>query len=284
ESKHQKKFEASDVIVVGDYFYAICDNSWAIERISTQLTPYSAYNVQVGDPDRESEDSGYEAIFHDDVTNTFYVVRVEEVRIDGNDYEVLRSCPSEMEFSGSSKGFEGAVGLKDAKGELYMLGLCEGNFCDEGKRGRVKGHGEVVLMQFVDGTKDNVGAHHGCMWKTIRYLKIPATAHFQDYSAITINRNGRVAVASQEESKVWLGQLTHVDNGVFDPVKSEFVDEKVLNFPRDSNCEVVYCNIEGIHWVSDELLVGVSDKMKSNGKQPFRCLEKDQSIHMFVMP
>lgn len=82
DTKHQKKFEASDVIFVDGFFYAICDNSWAIERITDDLTPYSSNNVQVGDPARESEDSGYEAIFHDDDTNIFYVVR-ESVEMKG---------------------------------------------------------------------------------------------------------------------------------------------------------------------------------------------------------
>ena len=57
-------------------------------------------------------------------------------------------------------------------------------------------------------------------------------------------------------------------------------------------CAVQYCNIEGIEWVDDggadedapRTLVGVSDKMKGKGKQPFTCLEKDQSFHLFQLP
>ena len=86
DTKRQKKFEASDIVVVGDFFYAVCDNSWAIERISTQLTPFSSQNTQVGDPKREKDDSGYEAIFHDEATNTFFVVR-ESVKIEDMDGE-----------------------------------------------------------------------------------------------------------------------------------------------------------------------------------------------------
>jgi hypothetical protein len=86
DTKHQKKFEASDVIRVDDYFYAICDNSWAIERITDHLTPYSSNNVQVGDPEREKDDSGYEAIFHDDASGIFYVVR-ESVEMKGPNKE-----------------------------------------------------------------------------------------------------------------------------------------------------------------------------------------------------
>ena len=36
--------------------------------------------------------------------------------------------------------------------------------------------------------------------------------------------------------------------------------------------------------LGEEMLVAVSDKMKGKGRQPFRCLAKDQSIHVFVLP
>ena len=59
---------------------------------------------------------------------------------------------------------------------------------------------------------------------------------------------------------------------------------KVLQFPKSEDCHTVYCNIEGIHWINDEMILAVSDKMKGRGKQDYRCLEKDQSIHAFVLP
>ena len=33
-----------------------------------------------------------------------------------------------------------------------------------------------------------------------------------------------------------------------------------------------------------QVLVAVSDKMKGKGKQPYTCLEKDQSFHLFAIP
>ena len=51
-------------------------------------------------------------------------------------------------------------------------------------------------------------------------------------------------------------------------------------------------NVEGIHWVSQGAdgsaapgtLVAVSDKMKSKGRQPAACHDKDQSVHLFALP
>ena len=43
----------------------------------------------------------------------------------------------------------------------------------------------------------------------------------------------------------------------------------------------------GIHFVdgaAGQLLVAVSDRMKGRGRQDFRCLEKDQSMHLFSLP
>ena len=59
---------------------------------------------------------------------------------------------------------------------------------------------------------------------------------------------------------------------------------KVLQFPKSEECHTVYCNIEGIHWINEEMLLGVSDEMKGRGKQDYRCFEKDQAIHAFVLP
>jgi hypothetical protein len=53
--KGQNKFEASSVIVVDDYSYAVCDSSWAISKFGRSLTPFSPHNVQIGDPNREPE-------------------------------------------------------------------------------------------------------------------------------------------------------------------------------------------------------------------------------------
>jgi hypothetical protein len=42
--------------------------------------------------------------------------------------------------------------------------------------------------------------------------------------------------------------------------------------------------LQGITWVTHNVIVGVSDQMKAKGKQPYRCMAKDQSIHVFTLP
>jgi hypothetical protein len=309
DTRGQSKFEASDVTIVNDTVYSVCDSSWAISKFGRHLDPFSTENVQIGDPNREEDDSGYEAILEFD--GLFYVVResvyhadhvenkkgkgkgsgdgdfhavIEELRLTDDDYAFVRECQCEFTFLGNSKGFEGAVGFPDVHGDLHILGLCEGNHCSEEEEKKMDvGNGRVVIMK--KRHADDDGAD-GCLWETVRVVRIPESAAFLDYSAIDITSSGRVAITSQEDSSVWLGHAAGISDGVIDPNAFEFngVKSSVWRFPRDGGCHTIYCNIEGVHFINDEMLMAVSDKMKGKGKQDFRCQEKDQSIHAFVIP
>lgn len=118
DTRGEKKFEASSVTNVNGTFYAICDNSWSISKFASSLTAFSEQNTMIGDPNREDEDSGYEAIFHH--SDVFYVIResvkhtnetegescyhaiIEELIVnpDGDDYEIKDQCRCEYEFEG----------------------------------------------------------------------------------------------------------------------------------------------------------------------------------------
>lgn len=300
---HEKKFEASDVIRVGKKLFVVCDSSWSIMRFDERLPLLSAENVPIR-PDAsflppEGEDSGFEAILHDSTSPTdFYVIResvhlngkynahILKVGINESRYKVIETCPSEITFEGDSKGFEGGVSLRGKDGVLYLLGLCEGNHCSESK-GKDAGNGRVVVMAYEEG-KD------GCFWKTVRVLDLPPSLRFVDYSAIAIHHSTQsVAITSQENSQVWVGKLDGGSDGEFEPLVAKFSEGATYDFPRsDSSCEVIYCNVEGIHWISEAAeggkmpgtLVAVSDKMKSKGRQPAACHDKDQSVHLFAMP
>ena len=296
DTKGQKKYEASSVILAdnnnnSNNAYAICDNSWSIYQFGSALKPFDATNKMIGDPNREQgEDSGYEALFYD--SGTFYVLResvlhektqsyhaiIEELELGDDDYTVVDTCSSAFEFEGDSKGFEGAIALRDTNNELVVLGLCEGNHCSEKRKFDV-GHGEFVAMKKKKGTQDN-GTTSPCLWETIRKIKIPSSAKFRDYSAATMDDKGRVAISTQEDSAVWIGQLLGRDEatGLWDLDKLEFDPKigEVYQFPKNDKCETVYCNVEGIHWINNEMLMAVSDKMKSKGKQDF------QYVYMYM--
>lgn len=138
DTRGEKKFEASSIFNLDGTYYAVCDNSWAISKFEYDLTPFSDKNVMIGEPNREAEDSGYEAIFI--LNNTVYVVResvmhhvnttttttnnsssnatisssssdtsasnityhaiIEELEIHGNDYVIKDQCSCEFEFEG----------------------------------------------------------------------------------------------------------------------------------------------------------------------------------------
>ena len=205
-----------------------------------------------------------------------------------------------------SKGFEGAIAIRDLNNELVVLGLCEGNYCSEEYKDDT-GNGRVIAMKKV------VADDGSCSWSTIKKIKIPHSANFRDYSAMSMTKHGRIAISSQEESQVWIGDMVgQNDDGLWDIDALEFDGDfaEVYDFPKNDNCQTVYCNIEGIHWIGDNMLMAVSDKMKSRGKQDFRyvcacplslyglvgslltavlrfvnsCSRKDQSVHAFVIP
>lgn len=198
-----------------------------------------------------------------------------------DDYTVKNACQSEFEFEGNSKGFEGAISVHDqADDSLIILGLCEGNHCSESRKND-RGHGRLVAMKKV------IADDGSCEWKTNKTIKIPKSAFFLDYSDITMDENGRVAISSQENSAIWVGQLKGISaDGKADIDSLEFDEEKgqIFHFPKNDQCVTVYCNIEGIHWINEEMLIAVSDKMKGKGRQDYRCFEKDQSVHVFVLP
>ncbi|GAX21750.1 hypothetical protein FisN_31Lh038 [Fistulifera solaris] len=286
----QTKFEASSVVIHDDYAYAVCDSSWSLSKFRTDLQPFSPDNVQIVSTkvhsSKKQDNSGYEALVQD--AGFFYVVResiqqrdksfhaeIEQLQVNDQQYSAVNKQMTEFEFEGDSKGFEGAIAIHDQNdGALVILALCEANHCSEERKDDV-GNGKLVAMK-----------SNGTVWTTLRIIDVPPSAAFHDYSAISI-LGDRVAITSQEESQVWIGRLKGlVEDGLWDIDTIEFAsdEETVYDFPKDNECETIYCNIEGIHWMNEYTLLAVSDKMKGRGKQDFRCFDKDQTAHVFVLP
>ncbi len=129
-------------------------------------------------------------------------------------------------------------------------------------------------------------AKRDCLWRTIKTIPIPHSAFFTDYADLSIRPDGRVAIVSQEDSAVWIGKLKGVQDGKLDPDSVQFDHEmgQVFHFPKSNMCQTIYCNVEGVTFINDNTIMVVSDRMKGGGDQPFYCLEKDQSIHAFLLP
>jgi hypothetical protein len=292
-------FEASEIIKVDDYYYVVSDDVPVLGRIDMDLSFFDKDNMYIYER-RTSEtpaplngdEGGYEALFHDRAQNVFYGVVeatklvaetsqnfhaiVDELKIDGQHYVKYASCPTDFEFTSGNKGIEGAIRVqKNNTNEFYFLGLCEGNFCSGGAKGRTPGNGRLIVFQ----KELNVMLHgttFKCVWQMQKMINLPSSITFIDYSSIAISGN-RLAIISQESSQLWVGHLDLNTLEVLD-------DGKIYDFPRNDACEIVYCNLEGIDWINENMLIATSDQMKGGGDQNFRCLARDQSVHVFVLP
>lgn len=227
--------------------------------------------------------------------NITYHAVIEEIIIneDETDYEVIQSCPTEFSFEGPNNGFKGGIigfmpNDESDGNELILLGLCKGNHCSEEFR-HDRGNGRVIAMRKTTFTSQEETSGLKCIWKTIREIPIPKSANFLDYSSITVTAStGKVAISSQEDSQIWIGKLLGIDstgNGRLNVTAAEFVEDsnsEVSYFPMSNDCQIEYCNIEGIQLLGENMLMAVSDKTKSS--QHFRCLQKEQSVHVFVLP
>jgi hypothetical protein len=299
------KHELSEIIAVGpNQLYAISDSSWNIFKLSTALPHFSDSNKRIPPSwpvtsRGVGEESSYEAIVHDESSGSFLLVReaiasdtgkvgtyhavVEEVAVDeqNGQYNLLRACTVEKIFEGDSKGIEGAALVYDADGSPYLLMICEGNHCAQSSKGKERGNGRVIVARrSINGDS--------CTYENIREIAVPPSANFEDYSAIEVREDtGHVIIVSQADSKLWIGKLSNFQApSIIDAQQSMLEGGVVMDFPKNDDCETVYCNVEGVAWVPGvpNLIVAVSDKMKGKGRQEHRCLTKDQSVHVFSLP
>ncbi len=77
-----------------------------------------------------------------------------------------------------------------------------------GKRGRTPGNGRVVVLKRAKDLTIH-GKSYECGWTVVTVIELPPAIAFRDYSAITLYGADpsrlRVAIASQENSAVWIG-------------------------------------------------------------------------------
>lgn len=289
-AQNVKRFEGSDLVEVNGNYYVVFDNIYNFGRLSKDLSNNFLLPHRAG----VRGSSGYEALTYDSVTRQFYVIVetaptpspdaftaiIEQIRVDEDTQttQFVGRCASEYTFSHPNKGFEGAVTVR-VDGTLFLIALCEGNFCEGTNRGKLLGNGKLVVMQ-----RQNAIGNTPCVWRTVKQLDVPSVAQFEDYSALAIretNTSGAfdIAITSQSNSQVWIGQIT-----LGETVSEEWAlsTGTVFNFPRTaSKCGLQFCSIEGVGFLDDNKIVVVSDQGGGKGND---CKAHDEALQIFQLP
>lgn len=266
---HSDVLEASGVVAKGGDYYVIFDNIRRIARIHPSLEPGSKKHGWFG---KTRVGDGYEDIAYSRHTRRFYLLIEAEKHPDGTYKALIDECDEHAKykkrrwvdfvFEKRNTGFEGLIAVR-SRGRDYLLALCEGNGCHGGNKGKTPGRGRIHVLQRL-----------GKVWKPVATIALPDSVEFEDYSAIAL-RGNRLAVISQQTSRLWIGTLRVRDWTITGRGST-------YDFPRSKKGKRKYCTLEGLCWLSPRSLVLVSDLSK--GDYSKRCRKRDQSIHVFRLP
>ena len=261
--------EASGVVAKGRDFYVIFDNIRRVARIDRGLEAGSKKHAWLGAA-RQGE--GYEDIAYSARRRRFYLLIEAEKHPDGTYKAAIEECDEagrflgrhwvDLAFEKRNTGLEG-LSLVRWRGREYLLALCEGNRCRGGRKGQKPGGGRIHVLQ-----------KRGPLWRSTACIKLPRRAAFEDYSAVSL-RGDRIAVISQQTSRLWLGILRRRDWTIAGA-------GRVYDFPRTGKGKLRYCTVEGLCWLSPTTFVVVSDLAGPECSK--RCRRTSESIHVFRLP
>jgi len=265
-----KRWEASGVLVKDGHYFVVFDDRTEVARLSADLQSTKAHGLF----GMAHAVCGYEGITYNADKNRFYLLVEARKHVNGcyqaviveydDEFRYLKERPVDFAFESSNKGFE-AIAHVRRDGRDHILALCEGNKCKCGNRGRKPGGGRVQVFE-----------KKRKKWRHSRPIALPATIPFVDYSGMSVD-NGRVAIVSQVNSMLWVGEFAESAWSWRDA-------GKLYEFPRTVDGGIRYGNIEGVSWITPTRIVTVSDRRKKKD-QPDRCLsDKDQSVHIFDIP
>ena len=265
-----KRWEASGVLVKDRNYFVVFDDRTEIARFSDNLQPNST-NGLFG---MAHAVCGYEGITYNAAKQRFYLLVESRKQTSGyyqasiveydDEFRYLKDRPVDFTFKSSNKGFE-AVAHVRRNNKDYLLALCEGNKCKCGHKGRKPGGGRVQVFE-----------KKRKQWLHSRAIALPTTLPFVDYSGMSID-NGYVAIVSQVNSMLWVGQFDEVDWTWRNA-------GQLYEFPRSDNGTIRYGNIEGVSWITRTRIVVVSDRRKKKNQPDKGLSEKDQSVHIFDIP
>ena len=123
-----------------------------------------------------------------------------KIRKDLSKYDVVQKCQVDFELTHENKGFESIIYVTTDKGENFLLGLCEGNYCVGGSKGREPGNGRIVVTRLKVApssrrTDTDVEAFSDdrdmtdpmvdddtetCVWEVVKIVDVPSSAYFRD--------------------------------------------------------------------------------------------------------
>lgn len=256
------RLEASGVSLVNDTTaLVVFDNLSQIARIDLSLKRSKRNGLQPA----PSLGIGFEDITIDERSGQVFCLIEALEDVDGHlrgfvaEYEsagqYLRCTRLYTRFEKENKGFEGLEHVWRG-GREFLYALHEGN---HGKRAKYGGGRVDVFGRARDGS-----------WEAVNSIRLPKKAEFEDYAALSY-RFQKIAVASQSSARLWVALIDEKKRAVVPGSGT------VYRFPSKR-----YGNVEGIAWLTPDTLVAVSDRTSAD--QPERCVEKDQSIHIFRIP
>ena len=262
-------FEASGVIAHGAHCFVALDNVRRVARIGTHLRLESD-DHRWACANRQGE--GYEAITYGRSAGRFYLMIEAQKHPDGTFKGAIEEYDDrwrfrtrrwvDFTFEKRNTGFEGLASV-EFRGRHYLLALCEGNGCRDSRSKKKRRQGRIHVLE-----------RRGRMWRPVARIKLPKHAKFKDYAGMAL-RGDRLAVVSQESSRLWVGRLR--------PATWTIAGRgRVYDFPRTKKGKKLYCTVEGISWLSPQALIAVSDLRKK--RHPKRSSKTDQSIHVFHIP
>ncbi len=263
------RFEASGVAVRDDRILIVFDNLRRFASVDMDLGDAQwlgdddGYGIEEDDRVEDSRDFlGFEGITVDPWSGRVSLA-IEAIEDRDDDlYPVIvhwGDGPTEIEWldhelESANSGVEGLTHL-EVDGVRWLAALCESGKCDGRDRGR-------ILLRDAAGELSRVD--------------LPKGLNFGDFSGLAA-RGDRLAVTSQESSRIWIGRAYFDEDGALD-----LETEGVFNFPRQRDGDVDFCTVEGVDWLSDDVLVAVSDLVKDGQKR--RCRNHDERIHFFSIP
>ena len=262
-----KRWEASGVLVKDRHYFVVFDDRREVARIADDLQPHDT-NGLFG---AARADYGYEGITYNAAKQRLYLLVEARQHAKGcykaliveydDDFRYVKERPVDFSFESGNKGFEAIVHVR-RNSKDYVLALCEGNKCKGGAKGRKPGGGRMLLFE----------KKKKC-WLHSRTIALPRSLPFVDYSGMSVD-NDRVAIVSQVNSMLWVGNLDETD-------WTWRNEGQLYEFPRSHNGAIQYGNIEGVGWITPTRVVTVSDRRKKKNQPDKALSEKDQSVHIF---